>query len=152
MRTLLRLFSFNYKKMVNEVTLIGNLGNDPEVRTTQNGRTVANFNLATSESFKNKEGERITNTEWHRVTAWSPLAEIIEKYVKKGSQIYLKGSLKTRSYEDKDGVKRGITEVVMKELKMLGGRQGSRQQHEPQQHFQEPTEAQESFNEDTLPF
>lgn len=124
--------------MVNEVTLIGNLGNDPEVRSTQNGRTVANFNLATSESFKNKEGERVTNTEWHRITAWSPLAEIIEKYVKKGS-------LKTRSYEDKDGVKRNITEVVMKELKMLGGRQESRQQHhEPQ--------AQESLNEDTLPF
>lgn len=138
--------------MVNEVTLIGNLGNDPEVRTTQNGRTVANFNLATSESFKNKEGERVTNTEWHRITAWSPLAEIIEKYVKKGSQIYLKGSLKTRSYEDKDGVKRNITEVVMKELKMLGGRQESRQQHEPHQHIQEPAEAQESFNEDTLPF
>lgn len=137
--------------MVNEVTLIGNLGNDPEVRTTQNGRTVANFNLATSESFKNKEGERITNTEWHRITAWSPLAEIIEKYVKKGSQIYLKGSLKTRSYEDKDGVKRNITEVVMKELKMLGGRQESRQQHEPQQHIQEPVQAQESFNDD-LPF
>ncbi|MBU2915976.1 MULTISPECIES: single-stranded DNA-binding protein [Reichenbachiella] len=107
---------------VNKVILVGNLGKDPEVRHLDNGRAVANFSMATSETYKNREGERVTTTEWHNMVLWSPLAEIAEKYLKKGSQVYIEGKLTSRSYEDKDGVTKYITEVVGRELTMLGGR------------------------------
>jgi len=107
---------------VNKVILIGNLGKDPEVRHLDNGRAVANFSLATSESYKNKEGERITNTEWHNIVLWTPLAEIAEKYLNKGKQVYIEGRLTTRSYDDKEGNKKYITEVVGQNLTMLGTR------------------------------
>lgn len=105
---------------VNKVILLGNLGKDPEVRHLENGRAVANFSLATSETYKNKQGERVTNTEWHNVVLWSPFAEIAEKYLKKGNQVYIEGKLTSRSYEDKEGVTKYITEVVGRELTMLG--------------------------------
>ncbi len=107
---------------VNKVILVGNLGKDPEVRHLENGRAVANFSLATSESYKNREGERVTQTEWHNIVLWGPLAELAEKYLKKGSQIYLEGKITNRSYEDKDGVQKYITEVVGRDMTFLGGR------------------------------
>lgn len=107
---------------VNKVILVGNLGKDPEVRHLDNGRAVANFTLATSEVYKNREGERVTNTEWHNIVLWTPFAEIAEKYLKKGKQVYIEGKLTTRSYDDKDGNKRYITEVVGREMTLLGTR------------------------------
>lgn len=107
---------------VNKVILVGNLGKDPEVRHLDNGRAVANFSLATSETYKNKQGERVTNTEWHNVVLWSPLAEIAEKFLKKGGQVYIEGKLTTRSWDDQDGNKRYTTEVVGRELTLLGGK------------------------------
>lgn len=105
---------------VNKVILVGNLGKDPEVRHLDNGRAVANFSLATSEVYKNREGERVTNTEWHNVVLWTPLAEVAERFLKKGGQVYIEGKLTTRSYDDKDGIKRYISEVVGREMTLLG--------------------------------
>lgn len=102
--------------------LIGNLGKDPEVRHLESGRAVANFSLATSETYKNREGEKVTHTEWHNIVLWTPLAEIGERFLKKGSQVYIEGKLTTRSYDDKDGTKRYINEVVGREMTLLGGR------------------------------
>ncbi len=110
---------------VNKVILIGNLGKDPEVRHLESGRAVANFPIATSESYKNREGDKVTHTEWHNIVLWTPLAEIAEKYLNKGKQVYIEGRLTTRSYEDKDGNKKYITEVVGQNLTMLGSRPDS---------------------------
>ena len=107
---------------VNKVILLGNLGKDPEVRRLDDGRGVANFSLATSETYKNKSGEKVTNTEWHNIVLWSPLADIAENYLKKGSQVYIEGKISNRSYEDKDGVKKYISEVVGREMTLLGSR------------------------------
>lgn len=105
---------------VNKVILVGNLGKDPEIRVTESGRKVANFSLATTESYKDKNGERVDSTEWHNIAFWGPIADVIEKYLKKGSQIYLEGKLRTRSYEDKDKVKKYITEIIGQTMTMLG--------------------------------
>ncbi|MEQ6121619.1 single-stranded DNA-binding protein [Reichenbachiella sp. MALMAid0571] len=110
---------------VNKVILVGNLGKDPEVRHLENGRAVANFSLATSETYKNREGERVTQTEWHNVVLWTPLAEIAEKYLAKGGQVYIEGKLTSRSYDDKDGITRYRTEVVGREMTLLGSRPSS---------------------------
>ena len=104
----------------NKVQLIGNLGNDPEVINLDSGHTLAKFTLATNDSYKNSAGEKITDTQWHNVVAWGKTAEIIEKYVTKGKEIAIEGKLTSRSYEDKEGNKRYITEVVCNELLMLG--------------------------------
>ncbi len=107
---------------VNKVILVGRLGKDPEVRHLENGATVANFSLATSETYKDRQtGERREQTEWHNVVLWRGLAEVAEKYVKKGDMIYVEGKLRTRSWE-KDGVTRYTTEVVGDNMTMLGGR------------------------------
>lgn len=105
---------------VNKVILVGNVGNDPEVRHLEGGTPVANFSLATSESYKNREGERVTQTEWHNLVVWRGLAEVVEKYVKKGQQLYIEGRIRTRSWEDKEGNKRYTTEIVVDQLQMLG--------------------------------
>jgi len=110
---------------VNKVILVGNLGKDPEVRHLDNGRAVANFSLATSETYKNKAGERVTNTEWHNVVLWTPLAEIAERFLKKGGQVYIEGKLTTRSWDDQDGNKRYTTEVVGREMTLLGSKSDS---------------------------
>lgn len=107
---------------VNKVILLGNLGKDPEIRVTESGRKVANFSLATTESYKDKNGERVDNTEWHNIVFWGPIAEVIEKYLRKGSQVYIEGKLRTRSYEDKEGVKKYVTEVMGQNMTMVGGR------------------------------
>jgi single-strand DNA-binding protein len=106
--------------MVNKVVLVGNAGQDPEVRHLDSGVAVANFSLATNESYKDKNGERVTQTEWHRIVLWRGLAEVAEKYVKKGELLYIEGRLRTRSWDDKDGVKRYTTEVFADAMKMLG--------------------------------
>ncbi|MFK7899812.1 MAG: single-stranded DNA-binding protein [Cyclobacteriaceae bacterium] len=109
---------------VNKVILVGRLGKDPEVRSTESGRKVANFSLATSESYRDKNsGERVENTDWHNIVFWGPTAEIVERYLSKGRQIYVEGKLKTRSYEDKDGNTRYVTEVLGQQLTMLGGKE-----------------------------
>jgi single-strand DNA-binding protein len=107
---------------VNKVILVGNIGKDPEVRYLDGGVAVANFPLATSETYKDKTGNRIEQTEWHNIVLWRGLAEITEKYLKKGSQVYVEGKIRTRSWDDKDGVKRYTTEIVADNMTMLGGR------------------------------
>ncbi|MFT5777514.1 MAG: single-strand DNA-binding protein [Crocinitomicaceae bacterium] len=105
---------------VNKVILIGNVGKDPEVRHLENGAVVANFTLATSESYKDKNsGERIENTDWHDIVVWRGLAEVVEKYVRKGHKIYVEGKLKKRTWQDKEGNTRYTTEVVADEMTML---------------------------------
>ena len=109
---------------INKVILVGNLGNDPEVRYMPNGNAVANISIATSDSWKDKaSGEQQEKTEWHRVVFFNRLAEIVEQYVKKGSKIYVEGRLQTRSWEQ-EGVKRYSTEIVASEMQMLDGRTG----------------------------
>jgi single-strand DNA-binding protein len=105
---------------VNKVILVGNVGKDPEIRHLEGGTPVANFSLATSETFTNRNGERITQTEWHNIVLWRGLAEVAEKYVKKGAQLYIEGKIRTRSWDDKDGNKRYTTEIVADTMQMLG--------------------------------
>jgi len=109
---------------VNKVILIGNLGADPEVRSTGGGTPVTNFRLATSENFKNREGQRETRTEWHRVVTFGRLAEICGQYLKKGRQVYIEGRIQTREWEDQSGNKRWTTEIVANQMQMLGSREG----------------------------
>jgi len=106
----------------NKVQLIGNLGNAPEVKTTESGKKLARFSVATNESYRNAQGEKATETTWHNLVAWGKVAEIAEKYLNKGSEIAIEGKLINRSYTDKDGNKKYITEVQVNELLMLGGR------------------------------
>ncbi|MBA10581.1 MAG: single-stranded DNA-binding protein [Flavobacteriaceae bacterium] len=104
----------------NKVQLIGNLGSDPEIINLESGKTLAKFTLATNENFKNSEGEKQTDTQWHNIVAWGKTAEIIEKYVHKGKEIALEGKLTHRRYEDKDGNERHKTEIVCSEILMFG--------------------------------
>jgi len=104
----------------NKVQLIGNLGNNPEIITLENEKKVAKFSIATNESYKNSQGEKVTDTQWHNIVAWNKTAEIIEKFLTKGSEVAVEGKLTTRSWEGKDGMKRFVTEVVVNELLMLG--------------------------------
>lgn len=109
--------------MVNKVILVGNLGRDPEVRTTPNGQTVASFTLATSRRWKDKDGQRQEQTEWHNIVVWGRQAETAGQYLVKGKQVFVEGRLQTRSWEDKtSGEKRYKTEVVCENFQMLGGR------------------------------
>lgn len=114
-------------RSLNKVQLIGNLGKDPELKYTPSGVAVATFSIATSESWKDQEGNQQEKTEWHNIVAWRKLAEICGEYLKKGKKVYLEGKLQTRNYE-KDGVKRYVTEIVADQLIMLdgGGGGGSR--------------------------
>lgn len=107
---------------VNKVILVGRLGKDPEVRYTPSGAAVANFSLATDESWKDKSGEKQQRTEWHNVVAWNKLAEICGQYLNKGKLVYIEGKLQTREWDDKDGNKRRTTEVVASEMVMLGSK------------------------------
>ncbi len=109
--------------MVNQVTLVGRLGGDPEVKTLASGKSVANVSLATTESWKDKDtGQKKEVTDWHRVVVYGPLADVFGKWLHKGSLIYVQGRLKTRSWDDKEGSKRYITEVICDQMKMLGGK------------------------------
>lgn len=111
---------------VNKVILVGNLGKDPEVRYMPSGNAVANVTLATTDSWKDKQsGEKQERTEWHNIVFYSRLAEIVGEYLKKGSQVYVEGSLRTRKWQDKNGNDRYTTEVIANEMQMLGSRSGS---------------------------
>ena len=107
---------------VNKVILLGNLGKDPEVRVFEGGTKKASFTLATGETFLDKNGQRQDRTEWHNVVFWGNIVDVIEKYLKKGSQLYLEGRITTRSYDDKEGQKRYITEIVGQNMTLLGGK------------------------------
>ncbi|MFQ5787442.1 MAG: single-stranded DNA-binding protein [Thermodesulfobacteriota bacterium] len=104
---------------INKVILIGNLGRDPEIRYTASGQAVANFTLATTEGRTNKDGEKQDFTEWHRIVAWGRLAEICGEYLSKGRMVYIEGTLRTRSWEDKEGRKRWTTEILARNMQML---------------------------------
>ncbi len=106
----------------NKVQLIGNLGQDPEITNFESGKILAKFSIATNESYKNAQGEKVTDTQWHNVIAWGKTAQIVEKYVTKGKEVAIEGKLTSRSYDDKDGNKRYITEVVCNELLLLGNK------------------------------
>jgi single-strand DNA-binding protein len=106
--------------MKNRVQLIGHVGNDPEIKNLEGGKKVANLTIATNDSYKNEKGEKVEQTEWHKVVAWGKTAEIIEKYVTKGKEIAIEGKLTHRSYDDKNGEKRYITEVVANDILLLG--------------------------------
>lgn len=138
---------------INKVILVGNLGKDPEVRTLENGAKVANFTLATSESYKNKEGQRVTQTEWHNIVLWRGLAEIAERFLNKGNQVYIEGKIRSRSWDDKDGNKRYTTEILGDNLTMLGGRRDSDEASAGQVPSQDTApEANVSEEKDDLPF
>ena len=120
--------------MKNLVILIGNLGQNPDIRYTQNGTAVATFSLATSERWKDKSGEQQEQTEWHRIVAWKKLAEICGEYLHQGSKVYIEGKLQTRKWQDKDGNDRYTTEIIVRELKMLDPKtSGSNSEPPPQE-------------------
>ena len=141
---------------VNKVILVGNLGADPQIRYTPQGTAVANFSLATTERFNNKNGERESRTEWHRIIAWGRLAEICNEYLKKGKQVYIEGRIQTRQWDDKDGNKRTTTEIVANNMVMLGragdvGDVGAQEFQADEEATQEAPAA-SAGNEDDLPF
>lgn len=135
--------------MINKVILVGNVGRDPEVRHLDNNLVMARFSLATSESYRNKNGEKITNTEWHNIVVWRGLAEIAEKYVKKGSQLYVEGKLRTRSWDDKDGNKRYTTEIDCDNLQLLGRR--SDDSNHGDNHYSGAPNVNSAESNDTIP-
>ena len=129
--------------MINKAIIVGRCGKDPEVINLESGTTIAKFTVATNETYKNKQGEKVENTEWHQIILWRGLAEVAEKYVKKGDLLYIEGKIRTRSWDDKDGKKHYTTEIVGDTMQMLGGkREGSSQREE----VPPPSE------EDDLPF
>ena len=135
---------------VNKVILVGNLGKDPEVRYTQTGSAVANFSIATSEQWNDRDGKKQERTEWHNIVAWRKLAEICGQYLKKGSKVYLEGKLQTRSWDDKNtGVKRYTTEIVADDLIMLDSKGGGMSEPNPSPSVAEPAAEPEK---DDLPF
>ena len=144
---------------INKVILVGNLGNDPDVRYTAGGAAVSNISVATTESWKDREsGEQQEKTEWHRVVFFGRLAEIVAEYLKKGSQVYIEGRLQTRKWQDKEGNDRYSTEIVANEMQMLGSRAGAGNFDKPA--TSEPvtpesspsSKADESFADDDIPF
>lgn len=138
--------------MVNKVILIGNLGRDPEVRTTPSGQTVANFTMATSRRWKDREGNRQDKTEWHNVVVWGKQAEIAGQYLTKGKQIYIEGRLETRSWDDKThGDKRYRTEVICDNFQMLGSRAGGEDSSETRGGGPSPDTGGD-FVDDDIPF
>ena len=136
---------------VNKVILIGRLGRDPEIRYTPSGAAVANFSIATSEEWTDREsGQKQERTEWHRIVAWRRLGEICGEYLHKGSQIYIEGRLQTRAWEDRDGNKRYTTEVVAQNMQMLGpaGKEGRAESLDERYPVEEPVD----IPEDDIPF
>lgn len=134
-------------KGVNKVILVGNIGQDPELRYMPNGNAVANFSLATSESWKDQQGQIQERTEWHRCTAYRKLAEIIGEYVRKGSQIYVEGKLQTRKWQDQSGQDKYTTEVIVDQMQMLGSKQQSGGQQQVQNQQQRPQQNQPQSNQ-----
>ena len=144
---------------VNKVILIGNVGRDPEIRHLDKDVVVANFTLATSESYTNRNGEKVTTTEWHNIVVWRGLAKVAEQYVKKGDKLYLEGRIRSRSWDDKDGNKRYTTEIYVDNMEMLGSRHSESYQSQagavsaPMQVDEKQEESDFSSSpEDDLPF
>jgi single-strand DNA-binding protein len=108
---------------VNKAIIVGRLGSDPELRFIPSGRAVANFNVATDSVWKDRDGNRQKQTEWHRIVVWGPQAETCSKYLSKGREVYVEGEIRTRSYDDKEGVKRYVTEIIARDVRFLGGAQ-----------------------------
>ena len=140
---------------VNKVMLVGRLGQDPDVRYMPNETAVCNFSLATSRRYKNKDGERVENTEWHRVVMFGKLAEIAKEYVKKGSQIYIEGRLQTRKWQTKEGQDRYTTEIIAENMTMLGGKsdsaEGSNQSSNDSEFSQDKKQSKEAMPESATP-
>ncbi|MAO72294.1 MAG: single-stranded DNA-binding protein [Flavobacteriales bacterium] len=137
---------------VNKVILLGNLGKDPEVRHLDNGVAVANFSLATTESYTNKQGDRVNQTEWHNIVLWRGLADIAEKYLKKGNSVYIEGKISTRKWEDKEGNSKYSTDIIADKMTMLGSKQGNTSST-PNQDSETPSlETLEESGNDDLPF
>ncbi len=138
--------------MINKVILVGNLGGDPEMRYTQSGTAVANFSIATNEKWTDQNGEVQERTEWHRVVAFGRLAEICGEYLSKGQQVYIEGKLQTRKWTGDDGVDRWTTEVVARQMKMLGGRKNGQSQNRPPE--SPPAEPSDNVDDylDDIPF
>lgn len=135
--------------MLNKVILIGRLGRDPEVRYMPNGESVCNFSVATSESWKDSNGQKQERSEWHNVTMYRKLAEIAGQYLTKGSQVYLEGKIQSRKYQGKDGIERTAYEIIANEMKMLGG--NSQATQEQPKHQQAPVEPVGDIDDD-VPF
>lgn len=106
----------------NKVQLIGNLGNNPEIITLESGKKLAKFSIATNETYKNAKGEKVEDTQWHNVVTWEKTAEFVEKYLEKGKEVAIAGKLTSRSYDDKEGVKKYITEIIANEILLLGSK------------------------------
>ena len=130
---------------VNKVILIGNLGKDPEIRYMQNGDDVANITLATAEKWKDKNGEKQEKTEWHRVTFYRKLAEIVGEYLKKGHSVYIEGRLETRKWTDKNGIERYTTDIIATDMKMLSSRSGSGSSEDRSDHKESPENPNTSY-------
>jgi single-strand DNA-binding protein len=139
---------------VNKVILVGRLGRDPETRFTSSGQAVANFSMATDETYKDRAGERQKRTEWHKIVAWGKLAEIVQKYLRKGSLVYIEGRIQSRQWDDREGQKRTSFEIVAGVMRMLGGRaegagQGGGQAapvHEPDADQSAPPHSEETMS------
>jgi single-strand DNA-binding protein len=142
---------------VNKVILVGHLGSDPEVKYLNENRVVANVNLATNETYKDKEGNKVTQTEWHRLEMWDGLAKIAEQYLKKGKEIYVEGSIKTDTWKDKDDNTRYSTRIRVSDFKMLGSVQDKREntphaEAKNETHTTTSKEETDNQNADGLPF
>lgn len=141
---------------VNKVILVGNVGRDPEIKHLDKGVAVANFSLATTENYISKNGDKVSTTEWHNIVLWRGLAEVAEKYVKKGSQLYIEGRIRTRSWDDKDGVKRYTTEIYGDTMQLLGRRESQGESNGQTAQNDVPSIANEpdytTTEEDDLPF
>ena len=133
---------------VNKVILLGNLGRDPELKYTPNGSAVANFTLATNETWKDKEGQKQEHTEWHRIVVWGKLAEICGEYLHKGRQVYIEGSIRSRTYKDRDGNERTATEIRADNLVMIGRAEGGRSGD----HDRGGSEKEPEYSDDDIPF
>jgi len=136
---------------INKVILVGNVGKDPEVKHLDKGVSVAKFSLATSETYK-KDNQKVTNTEWHNIVAWRGLAEVAEKYVKKGTPLYIEGKIRTRSWDDKDGNKRYTTEIVADTMQLLGQKHGGEETPSATDEPMNITETDIPAEADDLPF
>jgi len=142
-------------RSINKIILIGNLGQDPELRYTSSGVAVASFSMATSESWKDQDGNVQEKTQWHKLVAWRKLAEIVGEYLKKGSKVYVEGRIQYRSFDDKNGVKRDITEIVVDQMLMLdskGASHANASSAGPAASSQQPVEESGADKVDDLPF
>ena len=139
-------------RVVNKVILIGNLGKDPEVRFTPNGRALAKLAVATSERWTDQQGQKQERTEWHNVVVWGKQAETCGQYLSKGRQVFIEGSIRSRQYDDKDGNKRYITEIVARDVRFLGGGGGSRMPAEPAVSAPPGEDAGPAPDDDDIPF